>query len=189
MSLTAGLTTLREEEIARHLATAQSLVSRFSIIGGDDGEAGGTAIAGTGRRFVPTVSTGAVRRAREVAFTATVQAASGGDPLLTPPAHTLLYRVRRGLQVALAIGDVFSRMGELDGLYARNRENPLSGEDAARFKALLSSCAFVCAFTFASYLAATLAAEPEEVSADPSLSFETPQDARTGAFVRGEMVY
>lgn len=180
MTLSAGLTTLREEDIARHLATAQSLVTRFSIIGGDGGDAGGTALAGTGRRFVPTVSTGAIRRAREVAFSATVQAASGGDPLLTPPAHTLLFRVRRGLQVALAIGDVFSRLTELDALFARNRENPLAGEDAARFKALLSSCAFVSAFTFSSYISATLAAEPEEVSADPDLSFETPQDALKG---------
>lgn len=49
--LNAGLTTIREDEIARHLAVAQALVTRFVAL--DPGEgATGTALAGTGRRFV-----------------------------------------------------------------------------------------------------------------------------------------
>ena len=63
--LTAGLTTLREEDIAKHLAVAQGLVTRIVVL--DQGEgASGAPIAGTGRRFVSTVSTASVRRTREI---------------------------------------------------------------------------------------------------------------------------
>ena len=65
MSLNTGLTTIHEDDIARHMATAQSMVTKLVILETDDGKAG-TALAGTGRRFVSTVSTGGARRTREV---------------------------------------------------------------------------------------------------------------------------
>ncbi len=75
-----GLTTIHEDDIAKHLATAQSLVTRMVVM--EDGDRrSSTALAGTGRRFVSTVSTGAARRTREVELTKTIQAIGQGDQL------------------------------------------------------------------------------------------------------------
>jgi hypothetical protein len=178
MSLNAGLTTLHEDDIARHQAVAQGLVTKVIILEADD-PASKAALAGTGRRFVSTVSTGGQRRTREVELAKTIQAVRTGDPLMSPAQHALLYRSRRGLQVALAVADVFARQTNLEGLQSRNATAPLSGEDAAQFKALLSASAYVAAFTFAAYLGSTLAGEgePVEDGAEPDFLFDTPQDA------------
>ncbi|KQY15330.1 AAA family ATPase [Rhizobium sp. Root482] len=178
MSLNTGLTTLHEDDIAKHQAMAQGLVTRLIILEADD-PAAGAAIAGTGRRFISTVSTGGQRRTREVELAKTIQAARPGDPLLSPAQHGVLYRSRRGLQVALAVAEVFARQTDLESLQSRNAASPLSGEDATRFKALLSASAYIAAFTFAAYLGATLAGEgePVEDGTEPDFLFDTPQDA------------
>ncbi len=178
MSLNAGLTTLHEDDIAKHQAVAQGLVTKVIILEADD-PASKTALAGTGRRFVSTVSTGGQRRTREVELAKTIQAVRTSDPLMSPGQHALLYRSRRGLQVALAVADVFARQTNLEGLQSRNATAPLAGDDAAQFKALLSASAYVAAFTFAAYLGATLAGEgePVEDGAEPDFLFDTPQDA------------
>ncbi|MBW9062753.1 ATP-binding protein [Rhizobium herbae] len=178
MSLNAGLTTLHEDDIDRHQAVAQGLVTKVIILEADD-PASKTALAGTGRRFVSTVSTGGQRRTREVELAKTIQAVRTGDPLMSPAQHALLYRSRRGLQVALAVADVFARQTNLESLQSRNAAAPLAGDDAAQFKALLSASAYVAAFTFAAYLGSTLAGEgePVEDGAEPDFLFDTPQDA------------
>lgn len=176
--LTAGLTTLRETDIARHLPVAQGLVTRFILL--DSGDTSTAApLAGTGRRFVSTVSTGSVRKTREVELQKTIQASGQGDPLLTPAQHTVLYRVRRGCQIALAIADVFARQTDLERLQAANITAALQGEDAARFKALLSSSAYIVAFAFAAYLKTTIAGEAgsQDAVREPDYLFDTPQDA------------
>ena len=178
MTLNAGLTTLHEDDIAKHQAVAQSLVTKLVILEKEDAAAG-TPIAGTGRRFVSTVSTGGQRRTREIELQRTIQAVRGADPLLSPAQHAVLYRTRRGIQVALAVAEVFGRQTDLEQLQARNASAPLAGEDAARFKALLSASAYVAAFTLAAYIGATLAGEGEPVddAAEPDFLFDTPQDA------------
>lgn len=178
MSLNAGLTTLHEDDIAKHQAVAQGLVTRLILLEADD-PAAGTALAGTGRRFVSTVSTGGQRRTREVELSKTIQSVRSADPLMSLAQHALLYRSRRGLQVALAVADVFARQTNLEGLQSRNAAAPLSGEDANQFKALLSASAYIAAFTFAAYLGATLSGEgePVEDGAEPDFLFDTPQDA------------
>ncbi|MFC3075325.1 ATP-binding protein [Shinella pollutisoli] len=178
MSLNAGLTTIHEDDIAKHQAAAQSLVTRLVILETDDGK-GGTPLAGTGRRFVSTVSTAGNRRTREVELAKTVQAVRADDPLLSPPQHAVLYRARRGLQVALAVSDAFSRQTNLEGLQARNLAAPLAGDDANQFKALLAASAYVAAFAFAAYLGQTLPGEgePVEDGGEPDYVFDTPQDA------------
>ncbi|KPF46501.1 AAA family ATPase [Rhizobium sp. AAP43] len=176
--LTAGLTTLHEADIAKHLTVAQGLVTRFIMLDSGDGEGAGSAIAGTGRRFVSTVSTGAVRKTREVELVKTIQATGQGDPLMTPAQHTVLYRIRRGVQIALAVGEVFARQTELESLQARNITAPLQGEEAARFKGLLASASYVCAFAFSAYLLATVAGESAQLDGlrEPDFLFDTPQD-------------
>ncbi|KQV38250.1 MULTISPECIES: AAA family ATPase [unclassified Rhizobium] len=178
MSLNAGLTTLHEDDIAKHQAVAQGLVTRLIILEADD-PASSTALAGTGRRFVSTVSTAGQRRTRDVELVKTIQSVRAGDPLMSLAQHAILYRSRRGLQVALAVADVFARQTDLESLQSRNAAAPLGGEEASRFKALLSASAYVAAFTFAAYLSATLAGEgePVEDGAEPDFLFDTPQDA------------
>lgn len=173
----AGLTTIHEDDIAKHLPVAQGLVTRFVVLEAG-GTEGGTTIAGTGRRFVPTVSTAGTRRSREVELTKRIAALTPADPLLSPTAHNLLYRTRRGVQVALAIAEVFGRQSELESLQARNLSAPLQGADAERFRSLLSASAYVAGFAFAAYLLATLTgeSEPGDDGAEPQFQFDTPQD-------------
>lgn len=178
MSLNAGLTTIHEDDIAKHQATAQSLVTKLVILESDDGK-GGTALAGTGRRFVSTVSTAGTRRTREVELARTIQSVRAADPLLSPQQHAVLFRARRGVQVALAVTDAFSRQTNLEGLQSRNLASPLTGDEANQFKALLSASAYIAAFTFAAYLGATLpgGGEPVEDGGEPDYLFDTSQDA------------
>lgn len=178
MSLNAGLTTIHEDDIAKHQAAAQSLVTKLVILESEDSKSG-TALAGTNRRFVSTVSTAGARRTREVELAKTIQSVHAADPLLTPQQHAVLFRSRRGLQVALAVSDVFSRQTNLEGLQARNLASPLAGDEANQFKALLSASAYIAAFTFAAYLGATLPGEgePVEDGGEPDYLFDTPQDA------------
>lgn len=178
-SLNAGLTTIHEDEIASHLSIAQSLVTKFIVLDSGNGQGSGAALAGTGRRFVSTVSTGAVRSTREVELARTIQAIRPSDPMLSPTQHTVLYRARRGVQIALAVADIFARQTALEQLQARNRAAPLAGAEAEQFKALLSASSYIAAFTFAAYLVSTLAGdgEPVDDTKEPDFLFDTPQDA------------
>ncbi|MGR6430127.1 AAA family ATPase [Rhizobium sp. PAMB 3174] len=178
MASSTGLTTIHEDDIAKHLTVAQGMVTRLVMIE-TGGAAPSTPLAGTGRRFVSTVSTGGMRRTREVELSKTIQSVKPDDPLMSPAQHTLLYRARRGLQVALAVAEIYGRQTALEGLMARNISAPLQGEEATHFKALLAAQAYVAAFTFAAYLARTLAGEGEPVNDthEPDYLFDTPQDA------------
>ena len=173
-----GLTTIPEADIEKHRATAQSMITRVVVLE-DSSRESGTALAGTGRRFVSTVSAGSVRKTREVELTKTVASVRPDDQLLSIAQHTLLYRARRGIAIALAISDVFARAGELESLAAKNARAPLEGDEATRFKKLLSASAYVSAFAFASYLLQLIDADgeaPNDVK-EPDFLFDTPQDA------------
>jgi hypothetical protein len=178
MNMDTGLTTIPEADIEKHRATAQSMITRIVVLEDPDGRSG-TALAGTGRRFVSTVSTGSVRRTREVELSRTVGAIRPDDQLMTIGQHALLYRARRGLSVALAIADVFARSNDLESLQAKNARAPLEGDEAAHFKKLLSASAYVSAFSFASYLAQQTDGdgEPPNDIEEPDFLFDTPQDA------------
>lgn len=173
-----GLTTIPEASIDKHRATAQSFITRIVVLEDPSREAG-TALAGTNRRFVSTVSTGSVRRTREVELAKTVGAIHPDDQLLSIPQHTLLYRARRGIAVALAIAEVFAQGTDLEGLQAQNARSPLQGEEAARFRKLLSSSAYIAAFGFAAYLYQLIDSDGEAPNdiAEPDFLFDTPQDA------------
>ena len=155
-----GLTTIPEADIEKHRAAAQSMITRVVVLEDTSGQSS-TPLAGTGRRFVSTVSTGSVRRTREVELTKTVASVRPDDQLLSIPQHTLLYRARRGIAIALAISDVFARAGELESLQAKNARAPLEGDEATRFKKLLSASAYVSAFALASYLLQLIDADGE----------------------------
>ncbi|MGB3502608.1 MAG: ATP-binding protein [Mesorhizobium sp.] len=173
-----GLTTIEEKDIAKHLPTAQSFVTRVIVMEASTGKSN-TALAGTGRRFVSTVSTSGVQRTKEVELAKTVASVRPDDQMLSILQHTLLYRARRGIAVALAVSDVFARGNELEALQGKNARAPLEGADADRFRKLINASAYVAAFSLASYLAQSIEADgeaPNDVS-EPDYLFDTPQDA------------
>ncbi|MEM6462296.1 MAG: AAA family ATPase [Pseudomonadota bacterium] len=178
MSQNTGLTTVHEDDIAKHRNTAQSMVTRAVILQRDDGRSR-SSLAGTGRRFVSTVSTAGARRTREIEFAKTVAAVHPDDPMLSIAQHSVLYRVRRGVAVALALSDVFAKQCDLEALQAQNAASPLSGDAAAHFKALLAASGYVAAFSFSAYLLQMLSADGEPVNDqdEPDFLFDTPQDA------------
>ena len=174
----AGLTTIAEADIDKHRATAQSMITRVVVMEDSSGQSG-TPLAGTGRRFVSPVATGSVRRTREIELAKAVQAIRPDDMLMSIPQHALLYRARRGIAVALAVADVFAQSTDLESLRASNAHTPLQGEEAARFKKLLSASAYVTAFALASYLWQLVESDgeaPNDVP-EPNFLFDTPQDA------------
>ncbi|MER9171477.1 ATP-binding protein [Mesorhizobium australicum] len=173
-----GLTTIPEAAIEKHRATAQSFITRIVVLE-DPSRESGTALAGTNRRFVSTVSVGSVRRTREVELSKTVGAVHPDDQLLTIPQHTLLFRARRGTAIALAVSDVFAEGSDLESLQARNVRAPLEGDDASTFKKLLSASAYISAFSLASYLFQLIDSDGEAPNdiPEPDFLFDTPQDA------------
>ncbi|MEC9343615.1 MAG: AAA family ATPase, partial [Pseudomonadota bacterium] len=181
MMMDAALITLREEDIAKHLATAQSLVTRTVVVEAASGKSK-TEIAGTRRRFVSTVSTSGMKSSREVEFVKTLNAITPADSMLSPAQHNVLFKTRRALAVALAVGDLFSRQTGLDALFTRNASAVLEGEDAERYRVLMEASAYVAAFTAAAYVKQQVEASGEATSdvAPPSFSFATPQDALKG---------
>ncbi|TRC81684.1 ATP-binding protein [Mesorhizobium sp. WSM4307] len=173
-----GLTTIPEAAIEKHRATAQSFITRIVVLE-DPSRESGTALAGTNRRFVSTVSVGSVRRTREVELSKTVGAVHPDDQLLTIPQHTLLCRARRGTAIALAISDVFAEGSDLESLQAKNTRAPLEGDEASAFKKLLSASAYISAFSLASYLFQLIDSDGEAPNdiPEPDFLFDTPQDA------------
>ncbi|MGX5826922.1 ATP-binding protein [Mesorhizobium sp. 43Arga] len=173
-----GLTTIPEAAIEKHRATAQSFITRIVVLE-DPSRESGTALAGTNRRFVSTVSVGSVRRTREVELSKTVGAVHPDDQLLTIPQHTLLFRARRGTAIALAVSDVFAEGSDLESLQAKNVRAPLEGDEASTFKKLLSASAYISAFSLASYLFQLIDSDGEAPNdiPEPDFLFDTPQDA------------
>ncbi|QKD02226.1 AAA family ATPase [Mesorhizobium loti] len=173
-----GLTTIPEAAIEKHRAMAQSFITRIVVLE-DPSRESGTALAGTNRRFVSTVSVGSVRRTREVELTKTVSAVHPDDQLLTIAQHTLLFRARRGTAIALAVSDVFAEGSDLESLQAKNTRAPLEGDDASTFKKLSSASAYISAFSLASYLFQLIDSDGEAPNdiPEPDFLFDTPQDA------------
>ncbi len=97
-----------------------------------------TPLARTGavssRRYRPAVSAAAARSNAH----APIQAVRSADPLLSPAQHSVLYRTRRGIQVALAAADVFARQTNLEHCRRVTPPGRLPARIAAHFKALLS---------------------------------------------------
>ena len=173
-----GLTTIPEADIEKHRPTAQSMITRVVVLEDSSGQSG-TALAGTGRRFVSTVSTGSVRRTREVELTKTVASVRPDDQLMSIGQHALLFRARRGMAIALAVSDVFARSTDWRPCRPRTRAHRWKARRPAHFKKLLSASAYVSAFTFASYLWQLIDSDGEAPNdiAEPNFLFDTPQDA------------
>lgn len=173
-----GLTTLSENDIAKHLTTAQSLVTRLVLLEASTGKSK-TELAGTKRRFVSTVSTSGTRSSREVEFAKSLSAINAGDSMLSPVQHGVLFKTRRAIAIALAVSDKFAKQTGLDALRDKNASSSLSGDEADRYRGLLEASAYVAAFTACAYLHQMVEAtgEPANDIGEPAFNFDTPQDA------------
>jgi len=173
-----GLTTLREDEIEKHLPVAQSLITRFVQVTTGSNKSK-TELAGTRRRFVSTVSSAGAKSTSEVEFINTVSAINAGDQMLSLAQHGLVYKTRRALSVALAVGDLFGEQTGLDAMTKKNASGSLGGDETDRFRSLVESSSYVCAFSAAAYLLQMLPEEGEPASdvEEPDFLFDTPQDA------------
>ena len=174
-----GLTTLPEKDILKHLSTAQSLVDRATVVVKSDSSRSKTEIAGTRRRFVSTISTGPSQTSVNVKIRSTIQDIAPLDGMLSIAQHTLLFRLRRALAVALAMNDLFARQTDLESLSLENKSAPLQGDKAARFHNLLAAGSFVTAFTAASFIMQTIETsdDPTTDLPEPIFSFDSPHEA------------
>ncbi len=172
-----GLTALNEDDIAKHMSTAQSLITRCVVLEADDNKSR-TEIAGTRRRFVSTVSNAGSRKSNKVELIKTIAAVSANDAMLSIAQHGLVFKARRGLAVALAVSDLFARQTSLESLAARNLSSPLSGDQAEIYRGLLEASAYVSAFSLAAYMLQMIEAvgEPANDVDEPAFDFDTPQD-------------
>jgi len=176
-----GLTALKESDIEKHLTIAQSLVTNFVQVVTGKAESN-TPLAGTRRRFVSTVSTSGTKSTNKIEFMATVAAVNAGDSMMSLAQHGLVFKTRRAIAVALAVGDLFAEQTGLDALTKKNVSGDLSGDEAERFRALVESSSYIVAFAAAAYLLQMLPEEGEPASdvEEPDFLFDTPQDALKG---------
>jgi len=172
-----GLTTIDEKDIAKHIATAQSLVTKTILLVAASDKSN-TEIAGTRRRFVSTVSTSGQKSTQEVEFTKTLSAVTSDDNMLTPVQHGILYKARRAFAVALAVADEFAEQTGLDDLRKKNAASSLDGDDATKYRGLLESSSYIAAFAASAYLHQFVesAGEPANDIDEPEFNFDTPQD-------------
>lgn len=176
-----GLTTIDEKDIAKHLANAQSLVTRTVLLEPSDGKSK-TQLAGTRRRFVSTVSTAGSKSTREVRFSETLARVNADDSLLSPIQHGILFKTRRALAVALAVSEEFAKQTGLDALRTKNASSVLEGEQARQFRTLLESSSYIAAFTAAAYVHQFVETNEEQADdlEEPAFTFDTPSDALKG---------
>jgi len=122
-----GLTTIDEKDIAKHITTAQSLVTKLILLEAKDNKSK-TELAGTRRRFVSTVSTAGSKSTREVEFTKTLSSVKADD------------------------SDEFAKQTGLDSLRKKNASSSLEGDDAMQYRGLLEASAYVASFAASAYL-------------------------------------
>ena len=172
-----GLTSLDEDDIAKHLPAAQSLVTQCVVLEASKGKSN-TELAGTRRRFVSTVSTSGARSSRKVELEKSLGAVKQDDRMLSPIQHGILYKTRRAITIGLAVSDLFAKQTGLDALKQRNASSTLEGDKAERFRGLIEASSYVSAFSAAAYLKQMIEAGSEaasEVDA-PEWNFDTPLD-------------
>ena len=170
-----GLTTIDEADIEKHRATAQIMITRIVVLEDSSGQSG-TALAGTGRRFVSTVSTGSVRKTREVELSKTVAAIRPDDPAdVDRPAHAAVPRAARPRGGARGRRRVRARLrprepaGQERARAARRRRGHAPSRSFCRPRLTFRPSAF------ASYLLQLIDSEGEPPNdiAEPDFLFDT----------------
>ncbi|THD74060.1 AAA family ATPase [Thalassobius vesicularis] len=184
MSLTSDLMELREDEIRAHYPAALALLEGFDHtprlgkardVPGPERSSG---VVGH-RRFrstTPGMVTRSTVRAEGVRLLERIEAADGGDALVSPLQATVMNALRRALAVALAMGQGYAAQVGLDALKRANLEGSLPPARKGEFAELLAAEALVSMHVFGNTLAYLLAphqpelavavAQPQEVLTD-----------------------
>lgn len=148
---------LREEAIRAHYGAASALLAgldhapRLAQAREMAPVERSPGVAGTGRRFrstTPGLVTRATVRAEGVRLAERVQAV-GGDDLPTPAQASVLQALRRGLAIALAVGEAVSDASGLVELKKANLEGRLPDVRRAEFTELLAVEALAVLSVFA----------------------------------------
>jgi energy-coupling factor transporter ATP-binding protein EcfA2 len=174
MSQTSDQMELREEDIVKHIAMAQSLIEGFDHaprIGkvADALEVERSAGIGTRRRFRSTTP-GLVTQRRTVSgavqLIARVEAADGDDALMSPVQATVLHVLRRAIAIALAVAENFADHSGLADLKRANLEAALPPARKAEFGELLAADALVTLHVFGNATAYLLSSHLPEVTVE-----------------------
>ncbi len=165
---------LREEDIAKHVVMAQSLIEGFDHAP----RIGKRAIAreaerssgiGTRRRFRSTTP-GLVTQRRAptgaVQLVSRVQGADDGDVLMTPMQAAVLHALRRAIAIALAVTENMAEQSSLGDLKRANLEGVLPAARKAEFGELLAAEALVTLHVFGNATAYLLSSHLTEVTVE-----------------------
>jgi|TARA_B110000879_G_scaffold201566_1_gene276801 hypothetical protein len=165
---------LREEDIAGHIAMAQSLIEGFDHAP-RIGNAGGAPAAerssgiGTRRRFRSTTP-GLVTQRRvpsgAVQLIARVEGADGDDALMSPLQSTVLHALRRAIAIALAVAENVAEQSGLGDLKRANLEGSLPAARKAEFGELLAAEALVTLYVFGNATAYLLSSHLAEATVE-----------------------
>ncbi|WP_299413424.1 ATP-binding protein [uncultured Sulfitobacter sp.] len=174
MSQTSDQMELREEDIASHVAMAQSLIEGFDHaprIGKAAGEPAAERSSGIGtRRRFRSTTPGLVTQRRvpsgAVQLIARVEGADGDDALMSPLQASVLHAVRRAIAIALAVAENFAEQSGLGDLKRANLEGSVPAARKAEFGELLAAEALVTLYVFGNAVAYLLSAHLSETTVE-----------------------
>ncbi|KEJ90816.1 AAA family ATPase [Sulfitobacter donghicola] len=174
MSQTSDQMELREEDIAKHISMAQSLIEGFDHaprIGksADEPTPERSSGVGTRRRFRSTTP-GLVTQRRTasgaVQLIARVEGADDDDALMSPLQSTVLHALRRAIAIALAVAENFAEQSSLGDLKRANLEGSLPAARKAEFSELLAAEALVTLYVFGNATAYLLSSHLTEATVE-----------------------
>ena len=174
MSLSADTMELREADIRKHYVAALAMLAGFDHmpriaaakrdVRTDERSPG----IGTRRRFrstTPGLVTRSTARPEGVRIIERVESV-GGDELPSPVQAAVLQGLRRGLAIALAVGEQFAERTGLDALKRDNLAGVLSAGKSAGFSELLSAESLVVLSVFGNAVSVLLAAHAGELTVE-----------------------
>ncbi|MEP1768099.1 MAG: ATP-binding protein [Sulfitobacter sp.] len=165
---------LREEDIAKHVAMAQSLIEGFDHaprIGTAGGEPAAERSSGIGtRRRFRSTTPGLVTQRRvasgAVQLIGRVEGADGDDALMSPLQATVLHGVRRAIAIALAVAENFAEATGLADLKRANLEGAVPAGRKAEFGELLTAEALVTLYVMGNATAYLLSSHLTEATVE-----------------------
>ena len=174
MSQTSDQMELREEDIRSHYAAALDLIDGFDHA---PRIAAATTAApvekssgvGTRRRFrstTPGLVTRRATRTEGIRLTERIEAAEGGEGLVTPTQAHIQQALRRAVSIALAMVDQYAERTPLAELKRINFEAGVTKDRMPEFQEYLAAESLIALYTFANATAYLLAPHAGEVTVE-----------------------